>query len=169
MAASGLAWRTASLHHLEIAFMNPRGLATLLHRACLKENSSLHISSMKFLNDLFTKKFYFSEWPLLVIYTYKCKLFISATVQTIINAQTAFHHCTFQVITAHFKSSLHVSPAPSYAEATKMKWLTLHTNGCLRASLRECSSSFFGDWICKPHKYAQGYNLNNILPIGAHP
>jgi len=28
--------------------------------------------------------------------------FISANGQTIITAQTAFHHCTFQVITAHF-------------------------------------------------------------------
>ena len=30
---------------------------------------------------------------------------------------------------------------PSYAEAKKMKSLTLHTHGCLRASLRDCSSS----------------------------
>src|SRR6218665_1969816 len=29
-------------------------------------------------------------------------LFTSVTGQTIITAQTAFHHCTFQVITAHF-------------------------------------------------------------------
>src|SRR6218665_1327452 len=32
---------------------------------------------------------------------------ISATGQTISTAQTAFHHCTY--ITAHFKSSLHIS------------------------------------------------------------
>src|SRR6218665_1834235 len=30
---------------------------------------------------------------------------------------------------------------PSYAEAKKMKSLTLHTHGCLRASLRNCSCS----------------------------
>ena len=29
---------------------------------------------------------------------------------------------------------------PSYAEAKKMKSLTLHTHGCLRASSRDCSS-----------------------------
>src|SRR6218665_1934574 len=29
---------------------------------------------------------------------------------------------------------------PSYAEALKMKSLTLHTHGCHRASLRDCSS-----------------------------
>src|SRR6218665_1970027 len=33
---------------------------------------------------------------------------------------------------------------PSYAEAKKMKLLTLHTHGCPRASLRDCSSSL---WI----------------------
>src|SRR6218665_2928156 len=30
---------------------------------------------------------------------------------------------------------------PSYAEAKKMKSLTLHTHGCLRVSLKYCSSS----------------------------
>src|SRR5678816_4093294 len=30
---------------------------------------------------------------------------------------------------------------PSYAEAKKMKSLTLHTHGCFRASSRDCSSS----------------------------
>ena len=30
---------------------------------------------------------------------------------------------------------------PSYAEAKKMKSLTLHTHGCLRASLRDSSTS----------------------------
>jgi len=30
---------------------------------------------------------------------------------------------------------------PSYTEAKKMKSLTLHTHGCLRANLRDCSSS----------------------------
>ena len=30
---------------------------------------------------------------------------------------------------------------PSYAEAKKMKSLTLHTHGSLRAGLRDCSSS----------------------------
>src|SRR6218665_2283284 len=32
--------------------------------------------------------------------------------------------------------------SPSYAEAKKMKLLTLHTHGCPRASLRDCSSSY---------------------------
>src|SRR6218665_915042 len=32
---------------------------------------------------------------------------------------------------------------PSYAEAKKVKSLTLHTHGCPRASLRDRSSSFF--------------------------
>jgi len=31
---------------------------------------------------------------------------------------------------------------PSYAAAKKMKSVTLHTHGCLRTSLRDCSSSF---------------------------
>ena len=31
---------------------------------------------------------------------------------------------------------------PSYAEAKKIKSLTLHTDGCLRASLRVCSALF---------------------------
>src|SRR6218665_3458804 len=35
---------------------------------------------------------------------------------------------------------------PSYAEAKKMKSLTLHTYGCLRASLRNCSSTSTG-WV----------------------
>jgi len=47
----------------------------------------ISIYSAKFPNDLFS---FFSFTPM------------NATGQTIITAQTAFHHCTFQVITPHF-------------------------------------------------------------------
>ena len=58
-----------------------------------------------------------SEWPfyhkhfclssqisndLFGIYTCECQFLISAIGQTIITAQTAFHHCTIQVITTQF-------------------------------------------------------------------
>jgi len=86
-------------------------------RACFKENSSLHISSAKFPNELFSQKnsIYPAKFPndlFSVIYTYECQLFISATGQTIITAPTALsslhiscHHCTFC-------ASLHVKTSP---------------------------------------------------------
>jgi len=45
-----------------------------------------------------------SEWAFLSHLHLNFYLFsrISATGQPFITAQTAFHHCTFQVITAHF-------------------------------------------------------------------
>src|SRR6218665_1633182 len=36
----------------------------------------------------------------------------------------------------------------SYAKAKKMKLLTLHTHGCLRASLRDCSSLLMLKIVC---------------------
>src|SRR6218665_1812254 len=78
--------------------------------ACFKEYSSLHIPSaeegvvisapkihlkLKILMTLFDKIFI----NLIAILLY---FFISITDQTIITAQTALHHCTFQVVTAHF-------------------------------------------------------------------
>ena len=35
---------------------------------------------------------------------------------------------------------------PSCAEAKKMKSLTLHTHGCPKVSLRDCSSSYFSSY-----------------------
>src|SRR6218665_1091731 len=61
-------------------------------RACLKENSSLHISMVKaglqFMKNLFTKTFLFTQ-P-----NFRMTFFVTA--------QTAFLHCTFRFITARF-------------------------------------------------------------------
>jgi len=41
----------------------------------------------------------------------------------------------------HEKARERTGYLPSYAKAKKMKSLTLHTHGCITASLRDCSSS----------------------------
>ena len=67
-------------------------IAALFGRACFKENSSLHISIAKaglhFLNDHFYQKM--SIYPAKFLNDF------------FVTAQTAFHHCTFRFITAHF-------------------------------------------------------------------
>jgi len=57
-------------------------------RACFKENSSLHISNAKVGLQIF--------YPKISIYPAKFPNDFFVT------AQTAFHHCTFRFITAHF-------------------------------------------------------------------
>ena len=47
------------------------------------------------------------------------------------------------------------SHPPSYAEATKKKWLTLHADDCPRASLRDGSSSSSTSSSSSSHRSAQ--------------
>jgi len=49
-------------------------------------------------------------------------------------------HCQWEDETVR-EGTGHLPSSSSYAKAKKIKLLTLHTHGCLRASLRDCSSS----------------------------
>ena len=92
----------------------------VIGRACFKENSSLHISSAKFRNDLSTKNIYIFLQPnfpndlFLVIYTYECQFYIFITTLT------AFHHCTFQVITAQFVHNCTLKQALATGEYARL-------------------------------------------------
>ena len=52
---------------------------------------------------------------------------------------------------------------PSYAEAKKMRSLTLHTDGCPRASLRECSSSSRFNRIWEQKQISPGYIIKKLI------
>src|SRR6218665_3248049 len=77
--------------HVFLVFHCKEGLK-IQSRACFKENSSRNISiakaGLQFLNDLFYQK----------ISIYPAKF----SNDFFVTAQTAFHHCIFRFITAHF-------------------------------------------------------------------
>jgi len=76
------------------------------------------------------------------------KIWIEISAPPVPLANSAQHlptiavHCQWEDETVRgMTHSTGTSHSPSYAEAKKMELLTLHTQGCPRASSRECSSS----------------------------
>src|SRR6218665_55624 len=61
----------------------------------------------------------------------------SSTMMSTLSTPTV--HCQLEYETVRERTGY----PPSYAEAKNMKSLTLHTHGCPRASLRDCSSLLF--------------------------